>query len=152
MNTDIDDLDFKERLGVGGTAIIIKAKLKANDLKAKHSVEDIAIKIINEDKISPESLPEMKKSFLYEVTVMSSIPKHDNIVHLIGYAEDPMSIVMKFYPISLRDLIKSTNETICPLIFKIALDVARGVDTIHKHEILHLDIKPRKLSPSSQFY
>lgn len=146
INQDIDGLDNVHNLGTGGTAFIIKAKLKAPSLIVKHGFNDVAIKIIKDDDKSSQTISEnVRKSFLFEVTIMNHLPASQNIVRLIGYSSEPMAIVMKYYPLSLKDLLKRKDyEATVEVVLKIAFDIAQGMKIIHNSGVLHLDLKPRK--------
>ena len=146
IEKDIGGLENVKNLGVGGTAFIIRAKLVAPHLIVKHGINDVAIKIMNENATSKGMIEETRRSFLYEVAIMSSLPVSPNIVRLIGYSnKDPMAIVMKFYPLSLKEMFKRSDFVVTSdVALKIALDISTGLSVIHKQGILHLDIKPRK--------
>jgi hypothetical protein len=82
----------------GGTAQVIKCKLNDPKLIEKHGIVDVAVKIFGNET--------SKESFLYEVMLMHSLPKSPNLIELIGYSQGrKLAIVMKDYPMSLRDLL-----------------------------------------------
>jgi serine/threonine protein kinase len=80
--------------------------------------------------------------------VMSTLPKSPNLIGLIGYCEMPyMAILMKEYPMSLRDFITNTstaaNESQWTKVpFMVAKDIANGMNLIHQKGIIHFDLKP----------
>ena len=126
--------------GKGGTAQVIRCKLKDPKLIEKHGIVDVAVKIFG--------LETSKESFLYEVMIMSSLPKSPNLIELIGYSDDRLvsAIIMKDYPMSLRDLLvdksfPNNSETN----LKVALDIANGMNLIHQKGIVHFDLKPANI-------
>ena len=74
---------------------------------------------------------------------MSSLPKSDNLINFIGYSETPCSIIMKYYPKSLREIYTKLPDTL-DVKSKVALDIANGMRILHRTGILHLDLKLRK--------
>ena len=103
-------------------------------------VLEVAVKYIhgdiNRDKIVVES-------FKYEVSIMASLPESPYLVKMIGYCTNPMTIVMKYYPLNLAEsfltlnFIKTREERL-----KCSLEVAMGMALIHSKDIIHFDLKP----------
>ena len=122
--------------GKGGTAQVIKCKLKDPKLIEKHGIVDVAVKIFGKDT--------GKESFLYEVMIMSSLPKSPNLIELIGYSQGrKFAIIMKDYPLSLRDLlVDKTFPNNSETNMKVAVDIANGMNLIHQKGIVHFDLKP----------
>ena len=129
--------------GSGGTAFILRAKIRSRQLILKYGETEAAIKVIKgTDDNRSESI---RKNFLYEVAIMSALPNSHNIIRLIGYSNEPMAIVMKFYSYNLKALISKVDFAVTPeIIFKIAHDLSFGLNVIHSSNILHLDVKPGK--------
>jgi hypothetical protein len=116
------DVDYKvnesEALGSGGTASIYMGKLKSPALIEKYGKVQVAVKILKE-KVkdqSPAQHEEVNKNFLYEVALMSSLPPSPYIVQLIGFSEDPKGIVMKYYPLSLKSLLRDPDFDCSPMV------------------------------------
>jgi serine/threonine protein kinase len=145
LNVDIEFPPDMKKLGSGGTAFILKAKMISSQLILKYGETDAAVKIIKESK--EDKMESIRKNFLYEISIMSALPKSPNIVQMFGYSNEPMAIVMKFYSFSLKDLITKKDFQSTPeIILKVAFDIAAGLNEIHQNHILHLDIKPRMFS------
>jgi serine/threonine protein kinase len=132
-----------EEFGAGGTASIVKGRLKAPDMIAQYGVMDVAIKVINNRSASAAA----RDSFLYEVALMTAYPESEYLVKIIGYSESPMCIIMKFYPFSLKDILKRDDfENNVSISFKIAMDIAIGMSILHNRGIIHFDLKPGKFN------
>ena len=157
LNIDTDiQLTSAETLGEGGTASILKGALRKPELIAKHGSIPLAVKILRQNPSnsmdgsksgsSQSEDPELKNSFLYEVAIMASLPANiPYLIKFIGFSENPMVIVMKYYPFSLKNLMTLEGFETSPILSnKIAHDIAAGMFHLHSNGILHLDLKPRK--------
>jgi serine/threonine protein kinase len=131
-----DAENAKDERGKGFTSKVIKGTLKSAALIEKHGSIPVAIKLMNS----------RDDDYLYEVAIMSCLPPTPYTVQLIGYSEKPKAIVMKYYPISLKLLLRSPEIGNNPMLrLKMGFDIANGMNVIHSHSILHLDLKPRTL-------
>ena len=137
------NVNSDEVLGEGGTGIIFKGSFKKSALMAKFGFNELAIKLLKSS--SDGESASVVESMKYEVAVMTNIPPSPYIVCFVGYSEEPLAIVMKYYASSLSKLIKTSQEPFEPaLLTKIAFEIAFGMDHLHSHGILHLDLKPCK--------
>lgn len=69
------------------------------------------------------------------------------IVKLIGYTDDPLTIVMKKYETDLFKYAMDSSHTIVltdEQKLGLILDIARGIKGIHDLNVAHLDLKSRK--------
>ena len=132
LETTGDSSSFKS----GGTASVLRGMLKDPRLVSQHGFIDVAVKIIN-----GRSAMELE-SFKYEVCIMSSLPESPYIVKLVGYSMRPMSIVMKYYSMSLADMILHRKLESEEGLLKCSLETARGMEIIHSKDIIHFDLKP----------
>ena len=109
------------------------------DLKLKHGTDKIAVKVL--------SATEKDQHFLYEIALMTAIPRNPWVVDFIGYTFEPArSIIMKYYQADLKSWLQVKDLKLPPkIIYKIAWDVANGINKIHAAGVLHLDLKPGKL-------
>eukprot|EP00026_Physarum_polycephalum_P000973 Phypoly_transcript_00974.p1 GENE.Phypoly_transcript_00974~~Phypoly_transcript_00974.p1 ORF type:complete len:1221 (+),score=192.00 Phypoly_transcript_00974:378-3665(+) len=82
-----------------------------------------------------------------EVDIMTTL-RHPNIVNFIGASLVPghLFLVTEFLPLgNLGQYLNPKNNIRAVLKVKIALDCARGMDFLHKCNILHRDLKPDNL-------
>ena len=138
MDLTLDiELEKKGKTYKGGTATVKKGRFKSPHLIDKHGGGiDIAIKYF-------QMKPEDEAIFLYEIALMSSLPKCPNILQLLGYSSAEKAIVLKFHPGSLDKLIKTRAIPFAKII-KIGLDISNGLMNLHEAKIIHFDIKPCK--------
>ena len=70
----------------------MKAKIIDTNLILLHRIADIVVKIFGKET--------SKKSFLYEVMLMQSLPKRSHLIELTEYAEyHENAIVIKYFPL-----------------------------------------------------
>jgi len=87
--------------------------------------------------------PEKIQAFATEVEAMTSV-RHPNLVTLLGICKetDKYFIVMEYMQKgSLHNFLHSTQPLNWLLRWQIALDIANGLSELHKHDILHRDLR-----------
>ncbi len=118
----------------GGTGYVVKAEFKTQELIEKHGFSTVAVKFFEKSNI---------ENFRFEVMLMGALPSSPFIVKMLGYCEDPMGIIMKYYPLNLDHLLASPK--FCEpadVKIKLASDIAEGMNILHSHDIIHFDLKP----------
>jgi serine/threonine protein kinase len=79
----------------------------------------------------------------HEVALHYHVQRHDNIAKVIGYSEDPLTMLMQYYPAgSLQSLI--SNPIIrwsSQKMANLAFDVSSGIQHMHRMSVAHCDIK-----------
>ena len=86
--------------------------------------------------------------FEKELATLESLPNHDNLVRYLHHHRTPthFQIFTSRYDTSLsrvfKDRIDLRQPFSLPEIVGAMIDVTRGVDILHRHEILHRDLKP----------
>jgi serine/threonine protein kinase len=124
-------------LAEGGSSRVFLCKIKDGQLlQASGSPQCIA-------KISKVNTDAAKVAFDQEVAVTYHIQRHPNIAKMVGFSWDPLTILMQYYPNgSLFDWIRKTKMK-CPpqIIANFSLDIARGLQHMHRLEVAHCDIK-----------
>ncbi|KAL6071458.1 Mitogen-activated protein kinase kinase kinase MLT [Balamuthia mandrillaris] len=88
------------------------------------------------------------KNFYRECTILGKL-KHENIVSLYGACFDwpYICILEPFYSLgSLYDVLQDNEVHLpWPLRLRIALEIALGVDYLHRQEVYHRDLKSRNV-------
>ena len=85
------------------------------------------------------------KAIRFELALVSNLQnKSKHILELVGYCEDPLRIVTKYYPGgTLSDYIfEDTDILDLDVIRGLALGIAKGLMVIHGTGTVHYDIKP----------
>ena len=89
--------------------------------------------------------PQDKRAVLAELTALGSL-KHLNIVTLYGvcyHADGAVSIVEELADCDAQDLLAALEGGRAPLeqVYKLGLDIVRGVDFMHRNGKTHCDLK-----------
>lgn len=107
-------------------------------------------------KFSLQEIEEFQEEFLRELLILSKTPIHNNINRVFGFnlglKKQNSQIIAKIYQeySSLGDLQKNhskitenlTKEQKEKTLTSICLDISKGIEAIHKFNIIHLDLKP----------
>ncbi|KAK4715446.1 hypothetical protein R3W88_013784 [Solanum pinnatisectum] len=137
---------FRSKLGQGGFGNVYRGSLSNGS--------EVAVKVLNELKGSGED-------FINEVASISRT-SHVNIVSLVGFCFEghKRALVYEFMPNgSLEKFIyeersDSVRQLGWPILYKIALGIARGLEYLHRGcntRILHFDIKPHNILLDDNF-
>jgi hypothetical protein len=128
-----EDLDYNKSLGKGafGEVWMVQHKKTHSTYAAKTHQPNNS---------------EQLKSLEEELTVMSSLPSHPNIVPLVGWDKKELSLTvfMPCYPSSLYDVLKRSDmrrEFTSKNIAKWSKQILQGLDHLHSNGYAHRDIK-----------
>ena len=133
IRLDPDELHEGEKIGEGAFGIVYKGSFRGHSVAIKEMKGETNI---GDD----EEMIKIKKEVAMLVTF-----RCDFIVHFYGsvFMPNKICIVTEFAQFgSLRDLIRQRVFISEKVRTKILLDVAKGIEYIHNHGILHRDINP----------
>jgi serine/threonine protein kinase len=138
MNTAIRK---EEAIGQGGEGILYLATPMLPALQKRLSDKKIVVKEITTLKNADENAV---SAFLQEVAIMWLMRDSPYIAQIVGYTDNPYSILMRFYPLgSLKNLLTRREFVVSREMFiSVLQDVARGISECHRNGVAHLDIKP----------
>ena len=101
----------------------------------------VAVKVL---KVNPTTRKEALRGFVQEATILSQL-RHPAICTLLGTCVQHglPALVLEFMSGgSLFDLLHNSQATLTPpLLSRLALEVASGVNYLHEHSVIHRDIK-----------
>ncbi|KAJ4786516.1 hypothetical protein LUZ62_037762 [Rhynchospora pubera] len=105
---------------------------------------DVAIKFLRSEHLNNS----LEVEFLQEVSILRNVD-HANIVRFFGACTNrpDFCIVTEYMPGgNLYDYLhKDHNKLDLPQILKIAIDVSKGMNYLHQHNIIHRDLKSANL-------
>eukprot|EP00158_Paraphelidium_tribonemae_P003682 Partr_v1_DN26292_c4_g2_i1_m48533 len=97
--------------------------------------------------------------FLQEVSITAYFQTSKNIVRMLGYTENPPSLILKFYQLgSLRNWLSSKkHKRSKSLLLSFMRDIGQGLGAIHRSGFAHCDIKSDNVlvdidTETGQFY
>jgi serine/threonine protein kinase len=134
IHVSIEGYDNLEQIGVGGMAAVYKARKVSID-------KVVAIKVLFPYLASDESFIER---FQREAKAAARI-QHENIVNVIDFGESGGAyyIVMEYYDgRTLEDILKTRHELPLDIAVQLLLEVCFGLESAHKQDTVHRDIKP----------
>ncbi|KAJ0252475.1 Serine/threonine-protein kinase STY46 [Hirschfeldia incana] len=108
--------------------------------KGTYYSQEVAIKILKPERLDSE----LEKEFSQEVFIMRKV-RHKNVVQFIGACTKPphLCIVTEFMPGgSVYDYLhKQKGVFKLPALFKVAIDICKGMNYLHQNNIIHRDLK-----------
>lgn len=126
-----------EKIGVGGMATVYKAKCHVLN-------RYVAVKILKDEFITDD---EFIKRFNTEAQAVASLT-HPNIVSVydVGHEGDLYYIVMELIQgQTLKEIIQTDGALNWKWSLNIAMQIASALETAHKNNIIHRDIKPHNI-------
>lgn len=112
--------------------------------KGEYYGQEVAVKIIK-DAMDDE---QQYREFLQEVSIMKKV-RHRNVIQFIGARTEKPSLCILFEYMdggSVHDYLRQKGSLLSILeVYKIALDVSRGMDYLHRMNIIHRDLKTANL-------
>lgn len=124
------DLELGKELGRGGFGVVYKAR---------YQFEDVAVKQLHTKEFTPKTL----KEFQNEMQIMANL-RCSNVVQLYGVCtqQAPYCMVMQFMAGgSLYQVLHSQQPIEWKRRIKISTGIATGVAYLHRHQIVHRDLK-----------
>jgi serine/threonine protein kinase len=135
---NFSELELGERLGAGSYGEVVRGRWRGTEVAVKSYHESMHLADV-------DSLA--RKEFESEVSMLSSL-RHPNILNFLGAVVEGQKclIVTELMPRgSLFYVLNKPSIEIDPRRrLRMALDVARGMNELHCHKIVHRDLKSPK--------
>lgn len=112
--------------------------------KGTYCSQEVAIKVLKPERVNSD----MQREFAQEVFIMRKV-RHKNVVQFIGACTKPPSLcIITEYMSggSVYDFLhKQKGVFKLPSLIRVAIDVSKGMDYLHKNNIIHRDLKAANL-------
>ncbi|XP_050259503.1 serine/threonine-protein kinase STY46-like isoform X10 [Quercus robur] len=112
--------------------------------KGTYCSQEVAIKVLKPERVNSD----MQREFAQEVFIMRKV-RHKNVVQFIGACTKPPSLcIITEYMSggSVYDFLhKQKGVFKLPALIRVAIDVSKGMDYLHKNNIIHRDLKAANL-------
>lgn len=131
---DPNDIVFHEKIASGAFGDLFRGT---------YCGQDVAIKILRNVHDDTQQFQE----FLQEVAIMRKV-RHRNVVQFIGACTQKPNLCIVFEFMSggsVYDYIRRSGALRIATVLKIAMEVCRGMDYLHKRKIVHRDLKAANL-------
>ncbi|KAI3428796.1 hypothetical protein D9Q98_007615 [Chlorella vulgaris] len=131
---DPNEIIFHEKIASGAFGDLFRGS---------YCGQDVAIKILRNVHEDSQQFQE----FLQEVAIMRKV-RHKNIVQFIGACTQKPNLCIVFEFMSggsVYDYIRKAGSLRVGTVLKIAVEVCRGMDYLHKRKIVHRDLKAANL-------
>jgi serine/threonine protein kinase len=85
-------------------------------------------------------------AFLQEISIMWLLRESRYICQIVGFTQNPNRIIMQYYEYGPLDRLIHSSHTISQFgLFTLILEIAKGMEDIHRYSIAHLDMKPANI-------
>ena len=131
---DPRDIIFHEKIASGAFGDLFRGS---------YCGQDVAIKILR--GVQDDSV--QFQEFLQEVAIMRKV-RHRNVVQFIGACTERPNLCIVFEYMrggSIYDFIRKTGSLRITAVLRLAVEVCRGMDYLHKRNIVHRDLKAANL-------
>mmetsp|Transcript_21197 Transcript_21197/g.63782 ORF Transcript_21197/g.63782 Transcript_21197/m.63782 type:complete len:615 (-) Transcript_21197:1774-3618(-) len=131
---DAVEIKFQDRIASGAFGDLYKGT---------YCGQDVAIKILRNVQDDSQQYAE----FLQEVSIMRKV-RHKNVVQFIGACtrKPNLCIVVEYMPGgSVYDYMRRAGPLKLPTLLRVAVEICRGMDYLHKRKIAHRDLKAANL-------
>lgn len=103
-----NDLKLKGKIAEGGGGVVYKGELNNHEFIARAGVKDVVVKVLK--PLPHMAFAELKTTVFQEIAIMYALINHSNIITLVGFTEEPLSIVTKLYDRNLFSLCMALPE------------------------------------------
>lgn len=145
------DIKIEHLLGRGGFSEVHQATVLSKELRERSMGNSVAVKVLNTSSGNKKEKETTDDAFNQEVALMTDLMRNDNFVKILGYSNEPQSIVMKIYGLGdFKDLIyaktpeqqKLAGSWKFSFVLSLLTDLANALEYLHSKDISHNDVKP----------
>ena len=149
FEVDASEITTFEKLGEGGQAVVLRGWWHGIDVAVKQPrpPKESRRKPSSRGAIGSTSVHDsFKQALRREVRALSRV-RHPNIIKLHGACFEPTPMILMSYAPSgtLQDALDDHQFQTPSAIVRLLAGIARGMEAVHAHKIIHLDLKPENV-------
>ena len=145
---DACDLFLFDQLGEGGQAVVLRGMWCGIEVAVKQpkKAKELSQKNLLSSNSSSREMDSFSQALRREVRALSRV-RHPNVVRLYGACFEPAPMVLMAYAPSgtLQDAVDASKFQGISEIIRVLAGIARGMEAVHAHKIIHLDLKPENV-------
>ena len=145
---DAREIRVLEKLGEGGQFVVVRGWWDSIEVAIKQPRRPNESRGEENAFGSPSAHDSYNQALRREVRALSRV-LHPNVVKLHGVCFEPVPMILLGYAPSgtLQDALKKKNHKFqTPLAYvRLLAGIARGMEAVHAHKIIHLDLKPENV-------
>ena len=146
---DASEITTFEKLGEGGQAVVVRGLWHGIDVAVKQPrpPKESRRKPSSRGAIGSTSAHDpFKQALRREVRALSRV-RHPNVIKLHGACFEPVPMVLMSYAPSgtLQDALDNHKFQTSLEMVRLLAGIARGMEAVHAHKIIHLDLKPENV-------
>jgi len=146
---DASEIKILEKLGEGGQGVVVRGWWHGMEvaIKQPRPLKGSRGKPISPDAFGPTSPHDsFNQALRREVRALSRV-RHPNVIKLHGACFEPAPMVLMSYAPSgtLQDALDSHQFQTPLAMVRLLAGIARGMEAVHAHKIIHLDLKPENV-------
>jgi serine/threonine protein kinase len=146
---DAREIRILEKLGEGGQGVVVRGWWHGMEvaIKQPRPLKGSRGKPISPDAFGPTSPHDsFNQALRREVRALSRV-RHPNVIKLYGACFEPAPMVLMSYAPSgtLQDALDNRQFQTPLAMVRLLAGIARGMEAVHAHKIIHLDLKPENV-------
>jgi serine/threonine protein kinase len=146
---DASEIKILEKLGEGGQGVVVRGWWHGMEvaIKQPRPLKGSRGKPISPDAFGPTSPHDsFNQALRREVRALSRV-RHPNVIKLYGACFEPAPMVLMSYAPSgtLQDALDNHQFQTPLAMVRLLAGIARGMEAVHAHKIIHLDLKPENV-------
>ena len=146
---DAREIRILEKLGEGGQGVVVRGWWHGMEvaIKQPRPLKGSRGKPISPDAFGPTSPHDsFNQALRREVRALSRV-RHPNVIKLHGACFEPAPMVLMSYAPSgtLQDALDNHLIQTPLAMVRLLAGIARGMEAVHAHKIIHLDLKPENV-------
>jgi serine/threonine protein kinase len=143
---DASEIKILEKLGEGGQGVVVRGWWHGMEVAIKQPLPPKGRSGKQNAFGSTSALDSYNQALRREVRALSRV-RHPNVIKLHGACFEPAPMILMGYAPSgtLQDALDNHMFQTNSAIVRLLAGIARGMEAVHAHKIIHLDLKPENV-------